>query len=108
MGIFRSADDAETIDYGNTNNVKYPDISGTAGGQGIHSSYGVNATPTIKLVSPERKIVEEDIWTIDKLIPTLEKYAFTTPIVVDDNIGKKHAINSQIEISSIIISIKNR
>ena len=77
LAAHSGGDDAAIQSWDNTNNVQFPSISGSSGGSSIFSTYQVGATPTIILIAPDQEIVEQDIWPISELIPTLEKYNFT-------------------------------
>ncbi len=54
--------------------VKYPSISGDAGGLTINNDYGPSAYPTVILIDPARKIVENDIYPTSDIESTLKKY----------------------------------
>ncbi len=69
--------EAKTIEWANQYNCKFPVISGEKGGSSVFSTYKVSATPTLILIAPDQEIVEQDIWGIEELAPTLEKYTFT-------------------------------
>ena len=77
LAAHSSGTDDAIASWDNTNNVKFPSISGSNGGSDIFSTYQVRATPTIILIAPDQEIVEQDIWGIEELTPTLEKYNFT-------------------------------
>ena len=42
----------------------FPSVLGSAGGNEVRLQYGVSAFPTIVLVGPDRKMVNNDIWPI--------------------------------------------
>lgn len=77
LAAHSSGDDAAIQSWDNTNGVEFPSISGSNGGSSIFSTYQVGATPTLILIAPDQEIVEQDIWPISELVPTLEKYNFT-------------------------------
>ncbi len=61
-----SRDDVATLSsYANTNGFAFPMISSSAGGgSGVHSTYGISATPTFILIAPNKNIVERDMWPL--------------------------------------------
>lgn len=63
LGINWGADNAGVADFGITNGVKYPEISGTEGnGNHVVSDYGVLSYPTVILILPDSYIAEKYIW----------------------------------------------
>jgi len=42
----------------------FPSVLGSAGGNGVRLQYGVSAFPTIVLVGPDKKMINNDIWPI--------------------------------------------
>lgn len=63
LGINWGADNAGVSDFGITNGVKYPEISGTEGnGNHVVSDYGVLSYPTVILILPDSYIAEKYIW----------------------------------------------
>lgn len=84
LAAFSSGTDASVIDYDNQWGAIYPTISGNAGGSSINNTYKIGATPSIILIAPDRQIVEQDIWPISTLDPTLEKYDFGTTSTINN------------------------
>lgn len=74
IAAFNSGTDAACEEWDNTNNVKYPSISGNGGGATINNDYNPSAYPTIILIDPDGKIVEKDIYPTNLIASTLEKY----------------------------------
>ena len=49
----------------------FPNVLGSAGGSTVRNTYGISAFPTIVLIGPDRKMINNDIWPISG-VPTLE------------------------------------
>ncbi len=63
LGINWGADNAGVIEFGNTNGVSYPEISGTEGnGNHVVADYGILSYPTVVLILPDSYIAEKYIW----------------------------------------------
>jgi thiol-disulfide isomerase/thioredoxin len=63
LGINWGADNAGVIDFGETNGVNYPEISGTEGnGNHVVEDYGVLSYPTVIVIMPDSYIAEKYIW----------------------------------------------
>jgi len=63
LGINWGANNAGVIDFGNSNGVHYPEISGTEGnGNHVVADYGILSYPTVILIRPDRFIAEKYIW----------------------------------------------
>jgi thiol-disulfide isomerase/thioredoxin len=45
----------------------FPNVLGSQGGSGVRGQYGVSAFPTIILVGPDRKMINNDIWPISSV-----------------------------------------
>jgi len=45
----------------------FPNVLGSQGGSGVKNQYGVSAYPTIVLIAPDRKMVNNDIWPIGSI-----------------------------------------
>ena len=63
MEISPSDADAALLTWANTYGIEYPTI-GTTGGNGICSTYGIEAYPTVILIAPDRSIKIQDLWPI--------------------------------------------
>ena len=59
----------------------FPSVLGSAGGNGVRMQYGVSAFPTIVLVGPDRKMINNDIWPISG-VSTYES-AFPTGAITE-------------------------
>ena len=77
LEIHKTDSEAKTIEWANQYDCKYPVISGEKGGSSVYRTYRIEGTPTLILIAPDQKVVEQDIWGIEELAPTLEKYTFT-------------------------------
>ncbi|MEI8046810.1 MAG: TlpA disulfide reductase family protein [Bacteroidota bacterium] len=63
LGINWGADNAGVTDFGITNGVDYPEISGTEGnGNHVVADYQVLSYPTVILITPDAYIAEKYIW----------------------------------------------
>ena len=63
LGINWGADNAGVTDFGITNGVDYPEISGTEGnGNHVVADYQVLSYPTVILIMPDTYIAEKYIW----------------------------------------------
>lgn len=49
----------------------FPNILGSAGGSTVRNQYGISAFPTIVLIGPDKKMINNDIWPISG-VGTLE------------------------------------
>jgi len=49
----------------------FPNVLGSAGGNTVMGTYGISAYPTIILIGPDRKMINNDIWPISG-VATLE------------------------------------
>lgn len=59
-----NGDDASCLQYDKDHNVKYPSISGPAGGADLRVTYGggsVFGVPAVCLIRPDRYIIEKDL-----------------------------------------------
>lgn len=88
LGINWGADNAGVADFGITNGVYYPEISGTEGnGNHVVADYGILSYPTVVLIMPDSRIAEKYIWPpttahLDSILVANGGIAFecTTPI----------------------------
>jgi thiol-disulfide isomerase/thioredoxin len=88
LGINWGADNAGVIDFGETNGVNYPEISGTEGnGNHVVEDYGVLSYPTVIVIMPDSYIAEKYIWppTTEHLDSVISAHgglfsACTTPV----------------------------
>jgi len=63
LGINWGADNAGVTDFGNTNGVHYPEISGLEGnGNHVVADYQILSYPTVILILPNSLIAEKQIW----------------------------------------------
>jgi len=63
LGINWGADNSGVIDFGETNGVYYPEISGTEGnGNHVVADFGILSYPTVIVVMPDSYIAEKYIW----------------------------------------------
>ncbi len=91
LGINWGADNAGVIDFGETNGVSYPEISGTEGnGNHVVEDFGILSYPTVILIMPDSYIAEKYIWppTTQHLDSIISAYgglvsACTTPVSSD-------------------------
>ena len=91
LGINWGADNAGVIDFGETNGVNYPEISGTEGnGNHVVEDYGVLSYPTVIVIMPDSYIAEKYIWppTTEHLDSIISAHgglfsACTTPVSSD-------------------------
>ncbi len=91
LGINWGADNAGVIDFGETNGVHYPEVSGTEGnGNHVVDDYGVLSYPTVIVVMPDLHIAEKYIWppTTEHLDSIVSAHggifsACTTPVSSD-------------------------
>jgi thiol-disulfide isomerase/thioredoxin len=63
LAISSQDNDATLNTYETTNGYTYPMINSTTGA-GIHSTYGITATPTYILIAPDKSVVENDMWPL--------------------------------------------
>lgn len=88
LGINWGADNAGVADFGISNGVHYPEISGTEGnGNHVVADYGILSYPTVILVLPDSYIAEKQIWppstqNLDSIIAMYGGIAMecTTPV----------------------------
>ena len=68
--------DATLISYAAEKGYTYPMVSSSSGGGvSVHSAYGVTATPTYILITPNRDIVEQDIYPVPSVQTFIDKIA---------------------------------
>jgi thiol-disulfide isomerase/thioredoxin len=91
LGINWGADNAGVIDFGETNGVHYPEVSGTEGnGNHVVEDYGILSYPTVIVIMPDSYIAEKYIWppTTQHLDSTISAHGglysiCTTPVSSD-------------------------
>lgn len=99
IAAFGAGSDATCLQWVNDNSVQFPAISGNSGGSDINSTYEISAVPTLILIAPNHDIVEQDIWPIGDLDPTLEEYEINSTGVIEDFQKQQKIIHTLPEIS---------
>lgn len=74
IAISSRDNDATLNSYAAEKGFTYPMVSSsTGGGVSVHSAYGVSATPTYILITPNRDIVEQDIYPVPSVQTFIDK-----------------------------------
>jgi len=70
LSTLHGFDASAGLDTSNT----YPTTYGTIGGSGNGTTYGIGAYPTIILVGPDKKMINNDIWPISNIADIESKF----------------------------------
>jgi thiol-disulfide isomerase/thioredoxin len=73
----------------------FPNVLGSQGGSGVRTQYGIAAFPTIVLIGPDKKMINNDIWPISG-VATLEN-AFPAGAITEMSCSTASVDQSAIE-----------